>query len=353
MARFGESFIQGLINPTYQQGLFTAAQGAGSFPRRQREAEEKQRQDKGRMGGLLAAQQAASEGRFDLETQKAFMGSMQGLGMSPEDILKNVNTFQTINQQAAQQIKTKTFVQSLGPQYADLYDAGSSLKDVRTQHLQDSQQKAFASLISNLDIEIPAELAQEMTAKQLFDIMEDQKTTANTAEANKKWATWVQNNPSITDANRKEGLTIATKVFGADAPAKLAELESKYLSNESKKQGKNIVKGVITLTSDSMYADIPGMENKSRLKNVELAVDANGNLTDESIKFLENNATSAFLPSINKSWSIQTSSKKTDNVLLGNSTSSTPSGQGKEGSTLGQVVGPDVLNQALTDLEFQ
>jgi len=40
MARFGESFIQGLMNPTYQQGLFTAAQGAGSFPRRQQEAEQ-------------------------------------------------------------------------------------------------------------------------------------------------------------------------------------------------------------------------------------------------------------------------------------------------------------------------
>ena len=40
MASFAESFIQGLMNPTYQQGLFTAAQGAGSFPRRQQEAEQ-------------------------------------------------------------------------------------------------------------------------------------------------------------------------------------------------------------------------------------------------------------------------------------------------------------------------
>ena len=40
MSRFAESFIQGLMNPTYQQGLFTAAQGAGSFSRRQQEAEQ-------------------------------------------------------------------------------------------------------------------------------------------------------------------------------------------------------------------------------------------------------------------------------------------------------------------------
>lgn len=98
MARFAESFIQGLMNPTYQQGLFTAAQGAGSFPRRQREAEEKQRQDKGRMGGILAAQQAASEGRFDPETRKAFIGSMQGLDMPTTDIMKTLSALQTANQ---------------------------------------------------------------------------------------------------------------------------------------------------------------------------------------------------------------------------------------------------------------
>ena len=40
MASFANSFLQGLINPTYQQGLFTAAQGAGSFSRRQQEKED-------------------------------------------------------------------------------------------------------------------------------------------------------------------------------------------------------------------------------------------------------------------------------------------------------------------------
>lgn len=110
MARFGESFIQGLINPTYQQGLFTAAQGAGSFPRRQREAEEKKRQDKGQMGGILAAQQAASEGRFDPETQKAFMGSMQGLGMSSENLLRILPSLQTANQAGIQKNNQKKIV---------------------------------------------------------------------------------------------------------------------------------------------------------------------------------------------------------------------------------------------------
>ena len=86
---------------------------------------------------------------------------------------------------------------------------------------------------------------------------------------------------------------------------------------------------------------------KSNLKSVDLAVDSNGNLTDESIKFLEANATSAFVPSINKSWSLD---KKTNNTILGGDT---PSGQGGEGSTLGQVIGSNVVEQALTNLEFK
>ena len=40
MASFAESFIQGLMSPSYQKGLFTAAQGAGSFSRRQQEEEQ-------------------------------------------------------------------------------------------------------------------------------------------------------------------------------------------------------------------------------------------------------------------------------------------------------------------------
>ena len=347
MAKFGERFLASVANPAYGRGLFDVGSSFGAAPRLRREREEQERRQKGILGGTMAIQKQAQAGTLSEEMLREYAGSMQGLGMSSQDILKSVGTLQATNQQAAQQNRTSNFVESLGPEYVNLYNAGVSLKDIRTQHLQDSQEQAFSSLISNLDIDIDPALAKEMTAKQLFDIMQDQKEKSNTTQSNQEWATWVQNNQTITDANRKEGLTLATKVFGADAPAKLADLEAKYLANEAKKQGKKVVKGVITLNTDSVFADIPGMENKSNLKSVDLAVDNNGNLTDESIKFLKANATSAFVPSINKSWSLDKNSKS-DTILGG----STPSGQGGEGSTLGQIIGPDALNQALTNLEF-
>jgi len=49
VARFGQQFIQGLLQPAYQQGMFTAAQQLGARPRQM--AEEKAKRE--RLGGLL------------------------------------------------------------------------------------------------------------------------------------------------------------------------------------------------------------------------------------------------------------------------------------------------------------
>ena len=98
MAKFSQTFLQGLLQPSYQQGLFEAARGIGMTPGLMRQQKEQDRRDKGMMGGILAAQQAAAEGRFDTETMKAYIGSMQGLGMSSEDLLKTIPTLQTANQ---------------------------------------------------------------------------------------------------------------------------------------------------------------------------------------------------------------------------------------------------------------
>jgi hypothetical protein len=98
MAKFSQAFLQGLLQNPYQQGLFEAARGVGQAPALMRQQEQRQQREKGRMGGMLAAQQAASEGRFDPETMKSYIGSMQGLGVSSADIMKQLPALQTANQ---------------------------------------------------------------------------------------------------------------------------------------------------------------------------------------------------------------------------------------------------------------
>ena len=46
MAKFGQQFIQGLLQPSYQQGLFTAAQQLGARPRLMAEQQQKQEEQK-------------------------------------------------------------------------------------------------------------------------------------------------------------------------------------------------------------------------------------------------------------------------------------------------------------------
>jgi hypothetical protein len=98
MAKFSQTFLQGLLQPTYQQGLFDVARSVGQAPALMRQQEQRQQRQKGMMGGMLAAQQAAAEGRFDPETMKAYMGSMQGLGVPAQDIMQTLPTLQQANQ---------------------------------------------------------------------------------------------------------------------------------------------------------------------------------------------------------------------------------------------------------------
>ena len=63
MAKFSKTFLQGLLTPTYQQTLTEAARGAAMTPALIFNEQERKRREKGMMGGMLAAQQAASTAR--------------------------------------------------------------------------------------------------------------------------------------------------------------------------------------------------------------------------------------------------------------------------------------------------
>ena len=141
MARFGQSFIQALTNPSYQQGLFTAAQNAASAPGRYYEEQEKQRKERGLLGGLMAIEQAASSGTLNDQMLKEAAGSLSGLGLPPDKVMGIIsnarqlqNTAQTKKEDEKKKRKALEMVSSLGEDFvanADqrLYDE-AIIKDV-------------------------------------------------------------------------------------------------------------------------------------------------------------------------------------------------------------------------------
>ena len=66
MARFGQQFIQGLLQPAYQQGMFTAAQQLGARPRQMAE----KRQEQQMLGGLVPGTPEYSEALAKLQMQR-------------------------------------------------------------------------------------------------------------------------------------------------------------------------------------------------------------------------------------------------------------------------------------------
>jgi len=350
VARFSQTFLQGLLQPTYQQGLFEAAKGLGQTPGimriQQQQKEEKERIEKGILGGTMAVQKAAQAGTLDEQMLREYAGSMQGLGMSTEDILKSVNTLQSTNQQAAQQNKTKNFVESLGEDYAAQYAAGIDLKSVYSQFLSDTQQKSIADLAVSIDPTLDPELAGQMSGSDLVRLYENKKET-NGARV---WAEWINKNSEINDDNRASAVQAAASAFGAEAPKKVADLEAVQLNNKSKKEGKKSVPVIITMKESSAFAGIDLMGGpKQQITTKNLPVNPDGTLSDAAEKWLEAHASSAMVQDTGEKWKPKSNTESKDNIILGGNT---PSGQGGEGSTLGQIIGPAALEQALTNLEF-
>lgn len=349
MAKFSQAFLQGLLQPSYQQGLFEAAKGLGQTPGimalNRQQKEEKERREKGILGGTMAVQKAAQAGTLDEEMLRGYAGSMQGLGMSNEDILKSVGTLQETNKKATQQNRASNFVNSLGKDYAAQYAAGIDLKSVHSQFLQDTQQQSIADLAVSIDPTLDSELAGQMSGSDLVKLYENKKQ-ANGAQV---WAEWVNKNPEINDDNRASAVKAAASAFGADAPKKVADLEAVQLNNKAKKENKKSVPVIITMKSSSAFAGtdlIGGPKQQITTKN--LPVNSDGTLSDAAKKWLEAHAKSAMVQDTGEPWS---GKSNTDTTILGGDTRA-PSGQGGEGSTLGQIIGPAALEQALTNLEF-
>lgn len=75
MARFSQAFLQGLLRPTYEQGLFNVAQQAADLPRQRQEAKRMQDLQK----GLFGLEQMAASGQLTPEMYQQALGRYSNL----------------------------------------------------------------------------------------------------------------------------------------------------------------------------------------------------------------------------------------------------------------------------------
>ena len=89
MATFSREFLRSLAQPSFQQGLFTAARGIGMRPQMQALQQQQQatklaeeQRKRGVTGGLLGLQQAIARGEDPTDA----LGSLVNLGADPQRI---------------------------------------------------------------------------------------------------------------------------------------------------------------------------------------------------------------------------------------------------------------------------
>ena len=73
MAKFSQTFLQSMLQPSYQEGLFTAARGIGAAPglRRQQQQQEEDMQKLRGMGAVERAEFMAQKAKTPQELMKA------------------------------------------------------------------------------------------------------------------------------------------------------------------------------------------------------------------------------------------------------------------------------------------
>jgi len=198
MARFSQAFLQGLLQPTYQQGLFEAARGLGQTPgvmRMQREEEDRQ---KGMLGGTIALQKMAEAGEVTEEMLKEYSGSMQALGVDPEDILRTVSEARATSKGALDQeaVTEVTRIQSELRELMSDPNADPSTISIRRAALE----KELLAAARNLPFSQQQQL--EGFAAGLEATLESQKNAREAVERERaKFDEWLAD-AEIRDINR-------------------------------------------------------------------------------------------------------------------------------------------------------
>lgn len=119
MAKFSQTFLQGLLQPSYQEGLFTTAQGIGQAP----QMRALQQQQASLQKGLFGLEQMALSGDLTPEMYKEAVGSYtQLMKQNPAQADEIRKSLASVGASVREQEKTRSKIQ-----------ANNSLSDIQTR----------------------------------------------------------------------------------------------------------------------------------------------------------------------------------------------------------------------------
>ena len=305
MAKYSEQFIAGLLAPNpMTQGMMSLGKTVGDTARNYKLKQDTAGFNVNTVQGLQdLAQYYHSRG--DSANAAKYVAAARQLAASQASTKVSQAQLTELERQKEERTSRETYFKALGSEYGDLHAMGMNPAQILQRYDQkqeDIAKVAFGKALKGYD----AATLETMSIREIQKALDDQKEEGASEDLAKFLG---KAKGQITADNYDEAIDLAIKANGSAGLSQINMIYGQTLERALKAKEAKIVKAEVILNDSSMLAGAVGSAPKS--KTINLAIDDNGNLTAESEAYLNNVATSAFIPLINKHWSPKPSNKTT------------------------------------------
>jgi hypothetical protein len=170
MAKFSQTFLQSMLQPSYQEGLFTAARGVGAAPglRRQQQQQEEDMQKLRGMGAVERAEFMAQKAKTPQELMKAETAKTSAVKQGSLESLRGLEAAR----QAAKTTEEKKRIEQIMSRVAVQAGIDPSTITGRTQTEQDEalrrENAKVSSEINTINLEAKQREQQENALQEAY-----------------------------------------------------------------------------------------------------------------------------------------------------------------------------------------
>jgi hypothetical protein len=335
MAKFSQTFLQGLLQPSYQQGLFTAAEKAGQLPGQLQQQKVQQQQMQAlrsmtpEQRAQFAMQTAQTPQQINAAQQQLTVAQQASAEKAKKEAVAQLNTkYQEYIQETDPDRINKLEQEIRGLATAagrDVTAVENQLQSVRSRKATESTKEQFETFFNKYVPEDKKEEYRGLTQAQIIKQLDDD---ADVEEA-REWAKWLNKN-TIADGNRQQAIDLAVKAFGSKAASEVARAEANQLSKT--KEAKAERKRTLLVTYQGKQDEFSfGPAPTKKPTKLEIYLDKDGNVPDRIINMLNDTATSAIGQDFEYVWSPRKVPERDVSPFTPTSTSTVP--------TLNQLMG--------------
>lgn len=310
MAKFSQTFLQGLLQPSYQQGLFTAAQRAGQLPgqlqqqqmqqqqmQALRNATPMQRAQYAMQTAQSPAQIAAAQKQMDAAQASIDAGRKAEAAAELNKLYQQYITETDPEKIASLEGRIRSLATAAG---RDVTAVENQLQAIRSRKATQATEEQFQTFF---DKYVPDDKKEEYRGLTQAQILTRLDQDADVEEA-REWAKWLNKN-TITDGNRQEAIDLAVKAFGSKAAAEVARAEASQLSKAEKVEESRKRTLLVTYQGrqDPMLAAMGQPAPTAKPTKLEIYLDEDGNVPERIDNLLNDTAISAIGQDFNYVWS--------------------------------------------------